>query len=241
MYSYEKKVLFSDIDSTNRMSVDGILDAMQDCVNINSESIGRGISYMHKTKRAWFAIGWNIVIDRLPEMFEDITVKTWPYGFTATMGYRNVIISDKNGNDIVCADSVWTLMDMNTGMPTRIEAEDSCGYDLEERYPMEAMNRKIRLPKDFVREEAVRVRKSDIDFNGHMTNGRYIQLANDYVPNDRIIKRIRVEYKSQSRLGEMLGIYTAMVKDEKNQGEKLIVRLTDEAGSSTKAVVEYTF
>ena len=46
MYTYNKKVLFSDVDATRKMSFGSLMDAMQDCVNINSESVGRGIDYM---------------------------------------------------------------------------------------------------------------------------------------------------------------------------------------------------
>lgn len=148
MYTYNKKILFSDIDCNSRMTVEGILNAMQDCVNINSESIGRGIDYMMEKRRTWFAISWNIEIRRFPRMFENVVVKTWPYDFSASFGMRNVIITDEAGNDILVADSLWTLMDMNTGRPTRIEEEDRKGYELEEKYPMESLGRKIKVPKE---------------------------------------------------------------------------------------------
>ena len=137
MYTYNKKVLFSDVDATRRMSFGSLMDAMQDCVNINSESVGRGIDYMLEHKRTWFAIGWNIEIRRIPKMFEEISVKTWAYEFATSIGYRNVIVTDENGEDIVCADSMWTLMDMETKHPVRIEEEDAKGYEIKPRYPME--------------------------------------------------------------------------------------------------------
>lgn len=121
MYTYNKKILFSDIDCSRKMTVEGIMNAMQDCVNINCESVGRGIDYMMSTGRTWFAVSWNIEIRRFPRMFENITVKTWPYSFAASIGMRNVVITDENNIDIVAADSMWTLMDMKTGHPTRIE------------------------------------------------------------------------------------------------------------------------
>ena len=83
------------------MSFGSLMDAMQDCVNINSESVGRGIDYMLTHKRTWFAISWNIEIRRIPKMFEEISVKTWAYEFATSIGYRNVIVTDENGEDIV--------------------------------------------------------------------------------------------------------------------------------------------
>lgn len=239
MYTYEKKILFSDIDSSSRMSLSSILDAMQDCVNINSESIGKGIDYMHEKKRAWFAIGWNICIRRIPKMLETVVVKTWPYDFAATMGYRNVIITDESGEDIIAADSFWSLMDMNTGLPTRITDEDCEGYELSEKYPMEAVGRKIRLPKaandSFSIMDSITVRKSDIDFNGHMTNGQYIRLADDFMPDDVLIKRIRVEYKSQSKLGETLLVKRLFDETE----NRYIMSINKKEDDSVRAVVEF--
>lgn len=233
MYTYNKKILFSDIDSNSKMSVESIINCMQDCVNINSESIGKGIDYMLEKRRTWFAISWNIEIIRYPEMFEDVVVKTWPYDFATTIGYRNIIITDKNGNDIVYADSMWTLMDMNTGRPSKISEEDRLGYDLEERYPMERLGRKIKLPDNFERMGTVTVRKSDIDYNGHMSNGKYIQIADEYLPFGIQASRIRVEYKNQSKYNENLNI------DLSIEDNCYLVRLTGEEDGSVRAIVEF--
>ena len=234
MYTYNKKILFSDIDCNSRMTVEGILNAMQDCVNINSESIGRGIDYMMEKRRTWFAISWNIEIRRFPRMFENVVVKTWPYDFSASLGMRNVIITDEAGNDILVADSLWTLMDMNTGRPTRIEEEDRKGYELEEKYPMESLGRKIKVPKEPLIIDSITVRKSDIDYNGHMSNGKYIQIADEYMELGANIKRIRVEYKSQAKYKEKLVVKRA-IEDNRH-----IIILAGADADDTKAVIEFT-
>ncbi len=232
MYTYNKKILFSDIDQGARMSLAGIMNALQDCVNINSESIGKGIDYLLKTRRTWFAINWCIEINRYPKMFEDVLVKTWPYEFSSSMGFRNVIIEDSTGEVIVAADSIWTLVDLDTGRPIRITDEDSNGYDLEEKYPIENPGRKIKLPKEFEFIDTVTVKKSDIDYNGHMSNGKYIQLADEYTPLESYPGKIRVEYKSQSRLGEQLEVYKFC------EDNKTIIKIQGKEDGNVKAVVE---
>ena len=213
MYTYNKKVLFSDVDATRRMSFGSLMDAMQDCVNINSESVGRGIDYMLEHKRTWFAIGWNIEIRRIPKMFEEISVKTWAYEFATSIGYRNVIVTDENGEDIVCADSMWTLMDMETKHPVRIEEEDAKGYEINPRYPMERCGRKIRLPKEFEVVDTVVVPKADIDYNGHMNNTRYAELATDcaskLLKKGNRVKGIKLIFKSEAMLSDTLKLYAA--------------------------------
>ena len=241
MYTYNKKVLFSDVDATRRMSFGSLMDAMQDCVNINSESVGRGIDYMLEHKRTWFAIGWNIEIRRIPKMFEEISVKTWAYEFATSIGYRNVIVTDENGEDIVCADSMWTLMDMETKHPVRIEEEDAKGYEIRPRYPMERCGRKIRLPKEFEVVDTVVVPKADIDYNGHMSNAKYILLANEYVEDITCVNRIRVEYKSQARYKEALVIERAIQEIEAEAGMEthVIIKMSGKEAGDVKAVVDY--
>lgn len=234
MYTYEKKVLFSDIDSSATMSVYGLLNALQDCVNVNSESIGRGIDYMMEKRRSWFAISWNIEVKRYPKMFEDIVVKTWPYDFSAIMGYRNVIVEDKDGNVIVCADSIWSLVDLNTGRPTKINEEDSAGYDPEPRFPMQEVPRKIAVPKDIERRGPIVVCKSDVDYNGHMSNAEYIRIADEYLAMGVKPKQIRVEYKNQSQYKETLFPAVSLSED------KLVVCMTGADEKDVKAVVEFT-
>ena len=241
MYTYNKKVLFSDVDATRRMSFGSLMDAMQDCVNINSESVGRGIDYMLTHKRTWFAISWNIEILRIPKMFEEISVKTWAYEFATSIGYRNVIVTDENGEDIVCADSMWTLMDMETKHPVRIEEEDAKGYEIEPRYPMEKCGRKIRLPKEFEVVDTVVVPKADIDYNGHMSNAKYILLTNEYVEDITCVNRIRVEYKSQARYKEALVIERAIQEIEAEAGMEthVIIKMSGKEAGDVKAVVDY--
>ena len=211
MYTYNKKVLFSDVDATRRMSFGSLMDAMQDCVNINSESVGRGIDYMLEHKRTWFAIGWNIEIRRIPK------------------------------EDIVCADSMWTLMDMETKHPVRIEEEDAKGYEIKPRYPMERCGRKIRLPKEFEVVDTVVVPKADIDYNGHMSNAKYILLANEYLEDITRVSRIRVEYKSQARYKEALVIERAIQEIEAEAGTEthVIIKMSGKEAGDVKAVVDY--
>lgn len=241
MYTYNKKIFFSDVDATRKMSFGSLMDAMQDCININSESIGRGVAYMMEKKRSWFAISWNIEIRRIPEMFEDVVVKTWPYDFSTSIGYRNVIVTDKAGNDIVCADSMWTLMDMESKHPVRIEEADTKGYDMEPRYPMEKCGRKIKLPTEFETVDTVRVPKADIDYNGHMSNAKYIMLANEYVDASERINRIRVEYKSQARYKEELLIEKACVEIETEEKSEphIVIKITGKQTQDIKAVVDF--
>lgn len=233
MYTYDKKVLFSEVDRDSNMTLKGIMNSMLDCININSESIGRGIDFMTNSKRAWFLVNWTIEIKRFPKLYEDITAKTWPYSFAGAIGSRNALITDSAGSDIVCADSMWTMIDMEKGRPSKITEEDAKGYILEDKYDMDNPGRKIALPDDFEKAGEITVNKANIDFNGHMSNAEYIEIAYQYVSFEHRIKRIRVEYKNQSKYGEKINIYKSF------EDNKYVIVFKDEEDKAIKAVVEF--
>ena len=153
-----------------------------------------------------------------------------------------LMVADENGEDIVCADSMWTLMDMETKHPVRIEEEDAKGYEIRPRYPMERCGRKIRLPKEFEVVDTVVVPKADIDYNGHMSNAKYILLANEYLEDITRVSRIRVEYKSQARYRETLVIERAQLENKTDGGTEthVIVKMSGKEAGDVKAVVDYS-
>ena len=215
MSEITKNVLFSEVDAKLNMNMSGLINSMQDCINKQTEEIDRGSAFLKSHNRAWFTVSWNIEVKRLPKLSEEITVKTWAYGFSVVTGERNVIITDTDGNDIVCA---------------KITDEDVEGYVMGERYPMEKVSRKIKLPESFDYVEDVWVRKEDLDFNNHMSNGRYIINAYEYVPEGKV-KRIRIDYKKQCKYKDELCVFTNHTDNE------YIIKFTGKEDGEDRAVV----
>ncbi len=230
MSEITKKVLFSEVDAKLNMNMSGLINSMQDCINKQTEEIDRGSAFLKSHNRAWFTVSWNIEVKRLPKLSEEITVKTWAYGFSVVTGERNVIITDTDGNDIVCADSHWGYMDVESQRPAKITDEDVEGYVMGERYPMEKVSRKIKLPESFDYVEDVWVRKEDLDFNNHMSNGRYIINAYEYVPEGKV-KRISIDYKKQCKYKDKLCVFTNHTDNE------YIIKFTGKDDGDDRAVV----
>ncbi|MCD8338038.1 MAG: thioesterase [Lachnospiraceae bacterium] len=227
MYSFTSNVRFSETDETGLLSLVGLMNYLQDCCLFQSESLGVGPKNLKKRHRLWLLSGWQIVIDRYPEMFEKITVETIPYAFSGCLGWRNVLILDERGNCIVRANSPWVFVNMDTGKPERPDEVEMAAYQTEERIPMDYAPRKIRLPEEMQECEAVPVVQDYIDSNHHVNNARYIEIAVELLKawelktgtavsgsrsQNRDIcsvqglkpKELRVEYKRQAQLGDIL-------------------------------------
>ena len=84
------------------------------------------------------------------------------------------------------ANSVWVYLDLKTMRPAKIGDGMREAYlpDLGEQLGGEWSERKIRWDKTIASEkkEPVRVARFFIDTNHHMNNGKYILVAEEYLP-----------------------------------------------------------
>ena len=86
-----RKLRYSEVGEDARITVNAIIDYMQDCTNFQSEDLGVGLEYHKKKQLMWVLNSWQIVIEKYPAMGEEITVGTQAYGFEKMFGYRNFL------------------------------------------------------------------------------------------------------------------------------------------------------
>lgn len=232
MYTYNRKVTYSEIGADGQTDGCQIARYFQDCSTFQSEDLGVGLEYLFEHGKAWLLSAWQIVIERGAHFQEELVTATWPYDFDAMYGYRNYVLKDKNGEALAYANSRWVLVDINKAKPLRLTEEDKEGYVCEERYPMEYAPRKIRLPKEWEEKDSFFVTKADLDTNHHVNNARYIGMALEYVPEGCFVHQIRVEYKKAA-------VYKDMVCPKVHKdGDLMVVALCDSEGHAY-AVVEF--
>ncbi len=211
MYTYNTKVGYSQVDTGRLMRIDAITNLFQDVTCFQGEDIGNGFALLEPRHQAWILNSWQIEVKRFPEFNEQITVGTFPTSFKGFIGNRNFVIQDTSGEYIVMANSIWTFMDMEKMRPARVDEEFISKYTLEEPLPMDYSARKILLPDteedsgwDVTKKEAVKVCEYHLDSNMHVNNGQYVQIASAYLPRDVRFNKMRVEYRNQARLGDVM-------------------------------------
>lgn len=201
MYTFDSRVRYSEIDAEGKMTLLSILNYFQDCSTFHSEDLGVGIDYLKEIGFGWVLSYWQINILRYPALCEKITIGTFPYEFKGFLGSRNFIMRDAKGENIAYANSVWSFLDLRTGHPGRVPEKIEKAYILEERLSMNYEPRKIQVPKEFTEKEMFQVKPYHIDSNHHVNNGKYVQMALQYISENTAIKQMRAEYKKAAYLG----------------------------------------
>lgn len=233
MFQLESRIRFSEIDHTGRLSIPGLVNYFQDTTTFHGEEIGQSVQYAMETGHVWLMSSWQIEVKRLPKMGERVKICTWPTGMDKCFGFRNFQMKSVEGEELARAYSIWTYCDVKKGRPLKLTKEILDLYPLEPALDMEIQGRKITLPEEMTDQEALPVRRGQIDTNEHVNNCQYIQMALEVCPECACAERIRVEYKKAAVYGDV--IIPAVGK----AGRTTTVNLKSAAGQCF-AIVEFT-
>lgn len=205
MYEFNSRVRYSEIGSDGNLKWSALVNYLQDCSTFQSEDLGVGVHYLFSQGLAWVINYWQIDLFKLPRLGDNITIGTIPYEIRGFMGHRNFYIKDtKTGEFLVKANSLWTLIDVNSIRPVRATKEMIEGYTIGDKLDMEYTDRKILLDGEMTVGEPIHVTRLMLDTNQHVNNQQYIDIALHYVPEGAAIKRVRTEYKESAYLDDIL-------------------------------------
>ena len=204
MYSFDSRVRYSETDENGSLSLLSMMDYLQDCSTFQSEDLNVGFAHLAEKHCAWWVYSWNIEILSMPELGSRIRIATWPYRFRGVFGYRNFVIRDEEGRDLIRADSVWFFYNVEKHCPARPDNEDVVPYGMEERLPMPEMPRKMRLPDEMEEMPGILVMRHHLDTNRHVNNAQYIEMARESVPAAFRLGGVWAEYRKMAVLGDTL-------------------------------------
>lgn len=233
MYEIDGRIGYSEVDFREKLNIYGIVNRFQDCSTFQSEDMGVGVETLHTENLVWVLSSWNIEVLRYPTLGERITVGTFPYEFRGYFARRNFVMKDENGQILAMADTLWMLLNYKESTPARISEDIINRYTFEEKLPMTYFKGKIKVPEVLSAEEPITVKNSHLDANMHVNNGKFVGMVMDLL-EVHDFKRLRVEYRKQGRLDDVLIPYIS--KDE----ERVVIVLKDNKGE-VYTIMEFSY
>jgi len=199
-----------------------LLQFLEDSAISHSDASNLGMDDLNAHQVSWVLSGWSIMVMRYPALSEKIRVETWASGFERFRATREFEIIDGQGDTIVKASSQWIFINTATKRPVRIPA------DFKDRYRVDvsASFRDILPDIDKIKKPDsstdYRVRKRDIDSNGHVNNVTYLEWMLEAVDHetsgDLSPECIDIVYKNGITFGTMIeSAFEVKTKDNKGQ------------------------
>lgn len=234
MFEMNRTVNCSNIGEDGRARNSAIVDFLQDCSIFHLDSHQVMSPFFREENCVMFLVSRQIDIIRRPCYGEKIIIRTWTYELKRMYGYRNTIIYGENGEPLVKSIAAGAFMDNESQRPRKVPQELVDRVKLYPKIDMEYLPRKITLPdSEPTVFPPIHIMKCYIDMNHHVNNARYIDIADEYLPEKTDISRMRIEYKTPLKRTD-----TAIPRVYTGEGA-ITVDISDEKGKPF-CIVEYT-
>lgn len=204
-----------DYDRAGRLSYEAILQILE---NIGAHHAMRVSDSVAAGGVAWMLLDWRVAVTRRPAPFVPLRLRTWSRGkASAVTTDRDFLVTDGEGQEFLRATARFALVDVRAQKMVRISDELTRAYEPEaERvFPDDAP--RLREPEAYDVVLPVALRRSDIDYNGHVHNTRYISLALEALPEAAYraddFRLLRIVYRAPVRADSRPEIRRAAAED----------------------------
>jgi acyl-ACP thioesterase len=212
---FEKKymVTVGDVDASRCLKPSVLFDFFQSITTEHGEDLGVGLDMMSKNGQGWILSRFSLLMERRPRFAETLTIRTWPQGFEGLLYARNYDVLDGEGRIAARASSSWLILDIERRRPLRPSSLPVPMPLNAGRVFLEGGARALPKLGDLVKTAERTARYSDIDFNGHVNNARYVQWIQDALPENFITDaarlRIDINYVGEVVSGETVCVYSS--------------------------------
>jgi acyl-ACP thioesterase len=223
-------VRFGDIDPSDRVTMAAVFGYFQEAAVNHAEHLGVGREALGQSKQAWILSRMSVVVERRPRYDERIVVRSWPRGTDRLFAVRNYDIQDEAGAVLVRGISGWLIFDTERRRalrpePVAAKLPRNEGVNVLP-YHAVALAAHDGLMPTGTRQAAY----SDIDYNGHVNNARYVQWIADVTDptllNTADSIRLDINYIKELKPGETAALLTGEGDDNRRIYEG---RLADQA------------
>lgn len=211
-----------------RLRLSQLFTFTQEAAIHHTEILGAGREKTLDRGFLWVITMQHAEIKRLPEYDEEITLTSWAGETMHVMFPRFFEIIDKSGECIIRGSAIWMLMDIKDRKMIFPDAEGISVKGIktggEYRLPTPIK------PQDCDKNRQFTVPYSYCDINGHMTNRRYFDLAEDMTSltqSGKTPKYVFVEYQGEAKRGDIIDIAycenenSVFLNGEKDNGKKV--------------------
>ncbi|MDR1099499.1 MAG: acyl-ACP thioesterase [Treponema sp.] len=204
---------FRDIDRSDRLTLAATFDYFQEAAISHAENLGVGRESMAQTGQIWILSRMSVLMERRPKFRETVTVRSWPRGWEKLFALRDYDIRDASDTPVVRGRSCWLIIDREKRRPLRPQAVME---NLPRNDGLDALSSgaaALEGRDNLLKAVERKALYSDVDYNGHVNNTRYIQWIQDAIQPELLENagkmRLDINYLNEIRPGETTEILYA--------------------------------
>jgi len=190
----------------------------QDVANQNASEQGYGYSHLLTQNITWVLSRMKAEYVNPPRFQQDTVIETWQKGMKGPFSIRDFEVRDADTSELLvrCTTS-WLLINLDTRNLVRMDR--IIGPQLEATAIMkDAISEpagKIRPSSNVTYTSSYTVKFSDIDYNHHVNNAKYMEWALDTIGDDLAmnhdIESWQITFNHEARFGETVDFYVGQI------------------------------
>jgi acyl-ACP thioesterase len=154
-----------------------------------------------------------------PRWQDEIVVETWPRKPEHLFAFRDYQIKNDAGETLGAATSTWMVLDAVKRRPQRLDLVENMQNLTLEKKILATDAHKITLPLSMPVIGEISVKYNDIDFNGHVTNTRYVEWCLDLFDHNfhskHYLAELQINFLQESSFDDELILKMASAGDTK--------------------------
>jgi acyl-ACP thioesterase len=199
----------------------------QEIAGNHAALLGVGEDFVKANGIVWILSRMSAVLESRPARGSRIRVRTWPRGTDRLFAIRDYELNNEAGAVVGRGRSAWLIVDAATFRPRRPEAF-TAGLPTNEGLEALPDGALALAAGDGLERAADRsVAYSDIDYNGHMNNARYVQWIQDVMAPDTLNAparlRLDINYLAEMKPGSAAGIFMKYVDGLDGWGSRYVL------------------
>lgn len=229
-YRKRTEVKWHEIDFRQQLKASAFMNMAQDIANSQASYLKFGYDELIAINQVWVLSRIKVKFNRYPLWRDNLSLQTWHKGKDGLFGLRDfaafieetaeekdsAYYQDMN-NAAITATSSWLIINTNT---RRIERNNLFSISPEIQAYARNINacgercEKIKMPDNMNITGTHVVKYSDIDFNMHVNNAKYIDWIVDDIDMSILaeycLSEFQLNYISEAKFGETIEIFSTI-------------------------------
>ncbi len=203
VYTLDHRVSNAEVSPYRLLRPSALMELLQEVSVRHSEELSVGRERTLDRGILWVMVMQDTEIIRMPAYEDSIAISTWPGKTRHSLFPRFYQVCGQSGEQLVRASALWTLVDTET---RKIVSADEYGIVVPEETDMPSWAPPDPVVcADTAETYEVSVPYSYLDMNGHMSNVRYFDVAEDHISEaaqGMVPARLGAEYISELTYGD---------------------------------------
>lgn len=201
VWTQQFRVRAYEVGPDERASVLTVADLFQEAAGEHARAAGLETFGLDGGTGTWVLTRLRLQIDGLPRMREAVEVETWPSGHDGLRAFRDYVLRDEAGREVVRGTSAWLVMHAERRRPVRLP---EAVYGFGPTAPRRALvfGDSPEAPASVDASRSFTVRRSDLDRVGHANNVRFVEWALEALDAGAGLRGVDVVYRAEAVYGD---------------------------------------